>query len=311
MNRKNEIAEKLKSEIPEVFLEENAPMKDHTSFRAGGSADILVTAADEDELCAILKLLSGENYPHMIIGNGTNILVKDGGYRGAMIKLGQGFKMISREGTALSAGAAVLLSSVAKTAMQEGLGGVEFASGIPGSIGGAVFMNAGAYNGEISDILESVRLIAPDGSSVTEKTVDQLEMGYRKTAVQKTGEIVSRVRLKLQERDREEIKEKIADYTARRNAKQPVTLPSAGSFFKRPEGHFAGRLIEESDLKGVTVGGAQVSPLHAGFIVNIGDATATDILQLMSIVQAKVMDRFGVMLEPEVRIIGEDINDDK
>ena len=306
MNQKRRIIDELNNRIPGIDLVEDAPMNEYTSFRAGGTADMLVTAADEDELRSILELITGEDYPHMILGNGTNILVRDGGYKGAIIKLGQGFKEISRKETTLTVGAAMLLSSVAKTAMQEGLGGIEFASGIPGSLGGAVFMNAGAYNGEIKDVLQSVRLIAHDGSSVIEKTEDQMDMGYRKTAIQKTGEIVSQVKLKLYEKNTEDIRAEIAEYTARRNSKQPVTLPSAGSFFKRPEGHFAGKLIEDSGLKGVTVGGAQVSPLHAGFIVNIGGATATDILQLMNIVQARVMDNFGVLLEPEVRIIGEE-----
>ena len=303
--------EDIIKELNNLRILRDEPMSKHTSFRAGGSADLMIVAEDEGELCSALKVFCSHDYPHMVIGNGSNILVRDGGYRGAILKLGGDFQGVMREGNSLICGAAALLSVAAKTAMQEGLEGMEFASGIPGSMGGAVFMNAGAYEKEIREIIKEVRLIAPDGSGSETKTVDQLQMGYRKTAIQQSGEIVSRVILDLREGDPGKIRERIAELTARRNAKQPVSLPSAGSFFKRPEGHFAGKLIQDAGLKGLTVGGAQVSPLHAGFIVNIGNATATDILQLMKIVQAKVMDKFGVMLEPEVRIIGEDKDDSK
>lgn len=288
-----------------IAFVQDASMAEETSFRTGGAADLMVTANDEDELCRILKIVSEEDCPFMLLGNGTNILVRDGGYRGVMIKLGEGFRSIERRGDKLVCGAAVLLSAAARAAAEEGLGGMEFASGIPGSIGGAAFMNAGAYDGQMSDIIEEVRLISPDGKGRTSIPVADMEAGYRTSRMQRTGEIVIGLSLGLTPADPAGIKKAMADFTARRNAKQPVNLPSAGSFFKRPEGYFAGKLIQDAGLKGLSVGGAMVSELHAGFIVNTGAATATDIEQLMEIVQATVMKTSGVMLEPEVRIIGE------
>lgn len=305
-NKVTGIIEKLSSTTDRIRIEENAPMKGHTSFRAGGEADLLIEALDEESLCHVLKTLDEEGYPHMLLGRGTNILVRDGGYRGAMIKPAEGFQAIERQGDALVCGASALLSAVAKRACEEGLSGFEFASGIPGSMGGAVFMNAGAYGGEMADVIEKVRLISADGRTVREIGVQELEPGYRKSKIQQTGEIVSLVTIGLQEGDTAEIRSMMGELMEKRNARQPVNLPSAGSFFKRPEGHFAGKLIEDAGLGGLTVGGAQVSELHKGFIVNVDGATATDIIQLMGIVQATVMDRFGVMLEPEVRIVGDE-----
>ena len=281
-------------------------MSRFTSFRAGGCADLLVTTEDESDLCAVLKVLAEEDHPHMILGRGTNVLVRDGGYRGVMVRLGEGFQSIEKTGDTLVCGGGALLSAVAKKACDEGLCGFEFASGIPGSIGGAVFMNAGAYDGEMAQVLRSVRLVSADGAAVEETDPKALELGYRTSRIQKTGQIVSGAVIGLSEGDQEESREKMSELMSRRNAKQPVNLPSAGSFFKRPEGYYAGKLIEEAGLGGLTVGGAQVSELHKGFIVNRGEATAADILQLMDIVKATVLEKSGVMLEPEVRIVGED-----
>ena len=304
----SEIIDKLNRDTiaHRIEIEDNAPMSGHTSFRTGGCADLLVTAFDEESLRHVLGVLSTEGYPYMLLGRGTNVLVRDGGYRGAMVRAGEGFQTIERRGDCLLCGASALLSAVAKKALEEGLAGFEFASGIPGSMGGAVFMNAGAYGGEMAQVIESVRLISADGSTTREVGVDELELGYRKSKIQDTGEFVSRVEIKLHEGDADEIRRVMSELMGRRNSKQPVNLPSAGSFFKRPEGHFAGKLIEDSGLGGLSVGGAQVSELHKGFIVNVGGATATDITQLMDIVRATVMDKFGVMLEPEVRIVGEE-----
>lgn len=299
------IIDKLKEKIPSSALIQDAPMAEHTSFRAGGKADLLVTAEDEEQLRHALQVLTTEDCPHMLLGNGTNVLVKDGGYRGVILHLGEGFRTIRREGDSLICGGAALLSAIARKAQQEGLGGFAFASGIPGSMGGAVFMNAGAYGGEMADILETVRVISPDGGEVKTMDVRELDLGYRHSRLQETGDVVTEARIALHPQDPEEILREMSELTAKRNAKQPVTYPSAGSFFKRPEGYFAGKLIQDAGLKGLQIGGAQVSSLHSGFIINTGNATATDILRLKEVVQARVYEKFQVKLEPEVRIIGE------
>lgn len=284
---------------------EHCDMKDFTSFRAGGRADFLIMPQNEEELKFVLKTLSEEGFPYMVMGNGSNILVKDGGYKGAIVRLGEAFGNIKIEGETLTAGSGALMSSVAKAALEAELSGFEFASGIPGSLGGAVFMNAGAYGGEIADILKEARLLKKDGSGEYTLTCGELDLSYRHSILHETGDIVVGAVLQLSWGSRESISAEMKDLAARRNEKQPVSLPSAGSFFKRPEGYFAGKLIQDAGLKGLSVGGAQVSELHSGFIVNKGGATAADIIQLMEVVQASVLDKFGVKLEPEVRIIGE------
>lgn len=301
----NELKSLLIEKIGEDNISENVSMAAHTSFKAGGCADLMVEPQDPEQLKAVLTILSESGYPFMVLGNGSNILVKDSGYHGVMVKIGSAFDHVEIEGCTLKCGAGTLLSVAAKAAAGEGLSGLEFASGIPGSIGGAVFMNAGAYDGEMKLVLEKARVISRDGKNDRYVSAEELDMGYRHTALHESGEIAVEAVFKLEKGDIDEIKAKIADLTARRNSKQPVSFPSAGSFFKRPTGYFAGKLVQDAGLKGLTVGGAQVSELHSGFIINKGGATATDILQLMEIVQQTVMDKFGVMLEPEVRIIGE------
>ncbi len=301
----NEIKNIMAQKVDMNNILEDVPMSQHTSFRAGGNADMMVIPQNVDELKAVLQVLRDHGYPFMLLGNGSNVLVKDGGYRGIMVKIGEAFDHVEVSGTEVVCGAGTLLSVTAKAAAAAGLTGFEFASGIPGTIGGAVFMNAGAYDGEMKFVLEKARIISRDGKEDRYMTAEELDMGYRHTLLHETGDIVVEVVLKLEEGDKDEIKAKIADLTARRNSKQPVAFPSAGSFFKRPTGYFAGKLVQDAGLKGLTVGGAQVSELHSGFIINRGGATATDIIQLMEIVQQTVMDKFGVMLEPEVRIIGE------
>lgn len=303
---KMKVKKRLTEKISGSQVQEDAPMAKYTSFRAGGCADLLVQPQNTKELQDVLQILQEEECPHMVLGNGSNVLVKDGGYRGVIVKLGSGFDHVAVEGNTIWCGSGALLSAVAKAAADAGLAGMECLSGIPGSIGGAVFMNAGAYGGEIKDVLRKVSVISQDGVHLSALDTESLDLGYRHSILQQTGDIVLEAEFMLQPGNETEIKEKMTELKTRRNEKQPVNYPSAGSFFKRPEGYFAGKLVQDADLKGVSVGGAEVSQLHSGFLINKGGATATDIIQLMRIVQAAVMERFGVMLEPEVRIIGEE-----
>lgn len=280
-------------------------MSKYTSFRAGGKAAALVEVENKEQLKAVLRFADEENIPHLLIGNGSNTLFKDSGYQGLVIKLGDYFNYLAEESdTRLRIGASMLLSTAAKMALEESLTGMEFASGIPGSIGGAIFMNAGAYGGEMKDIVALVHAVSPDGRDEKDFTNEEMQFGYRSSILQQNGWIATDVIFNLTTGNKEEIAAQMKDLNARRNAKQPVNYPSAGSTFKRPEGYFAGKLIEDAGLKGLTVGGAQVSTLHSGFVINKGGASATDILQLIALVQNTVYDKFGVMLEPEVRIIG-------
>ena len=300
----DDIRKELGERIPGVCIEENVPMAQYTSFRAGGKARMMVIPADAEQLSAVLGVLSGSGVQYMVLGNGTNILVKDSGYDGVIVKIGSGFDYVRQEGCRLVCGSGTRMSVAAKAALEGGLSGFEFASGIPGFTGGAVFMNAGAYGGEMKDILRRAKIVSKDGSREFYMTADELEMGYRHTKLHDTGAIVTEVEFVLEEGNRTQIKAKMSELMEKRNSRQPVNFPSAGSFFKRPEGYFAGKLIQDAGLKGLSVGGAQVSELHSGFIINRGGATATDILQLMEMIQARVFDEFGVRLETEVRIIG-------
>lgn len=283
-------------------------MKDYTSFKAGGKAAEMVIVESVEELREILAEIDQAKRPYLMLGNGSNTLIKDSGFSGTVVKLGESFhqvKIHGESGEKLVCGCGVLMSSVAKAALAESLTGFEFASGIPGSIGGAVFMNAGAYGGEMKDIVESVNLVSRDGKVLRTVSGEEMDFSYRHSILQETGEVAVSVVLRLSKGDAAEISETMRDLTKRRNEKQPVQYPSAGSFFKRPEGFFAGKLIQDAGLKGLSVGGAQVSELHSGFIINKGGATATDIIDLMHLVQNTVFDKFGVKLEPEVRIIGD------
>ncbi len=283
-----------------------AEMKDYTSFRAGGRADRLVIPESRDELRQILSELAASGEEYMVMGNGTNILVKDGGYRGTIVRIGEALSAVRTEGEELIAESGALLSVVAAEALRSGLSGLEFAAGIPGSVGGAAFINAGAYDGEMKQVVKEVELMARDGSGTRTAAVGEMDYGYRHSALYESGEIVLSVRFALTRADQAEIEEKMRDLAGRRSDKQPLNYPSAGSFFKRPPGHFAGRLIEDAGLKGLRAGGAMISEKHAGFLINTGGATAGEIVSLMRLVQGLVKDRFGVDLEPEVRIIGED-----
>ena len=302
---KDNVLKKLADEAAVKNIINDCEMSGFTSFKTGGKADALILPENISQLRKILRVLSQSELSFMVMGNGSNILVTDDGYSGVIVKIGDAFSEISVSGEELTAGAGVLLPAAAKAAAEAGLTGLEFASGIPGSIGGAVFMNAGAYEKEMKDIVKSVRVLSKDGAGEFTRSSEEMNFTYRSSVLKDTGDVVTGVVLKLAKGNAEEIKAKMRELTALRNEKQPVCLPSAGSFFKRPAGHFAGKLIQDAGLKGLTVGGAMVSELHAGFIVNTGNATAADIIDLMNVIKLTVYDKFGVTLEPEVRIIGE------
>lgn len=281
------------------------PMSKHTSFKIGGIADVMALPASEQELQSLLRRAAEQQVAVTLIGNGSNLLVRDKGIRGLVIKLGNMLCDIRTDGERLSFGSGVSLAMASRKAAELGLTGMEFAVGIPGSIGGAVYMNAGAYDGEMSKVVESVRVLEPNGEAYILPAAE-LGFAYRKTVLQNSGRIVTEVNLKLAPGDKAEIAAKMADFSHRRISKQPLELPSAGSMFKRPTGYFAGTLIEQTGLKGYTVGGAQVSTKHAGFVVNVGGATAADVLQLIKDVQDRVFAAHGVHLEPEVLVLGEE-----
>lgn len=292
----------MKIDKSKVLL--HADMRQFTSFKAGGCADILVSPENEEDLAQALEILNAEKCDYFILGNGSNFLVRDGGFRGVILHMGEHFSKVSIEGTVLQAGSGALLSSLSRAAGASSLTGFEFASGIPGSLGGAIAMNAGAYDGEIKHVVIEVKAMDQNGRIHYLKN-EELELGYRHSVFHKNGWVVLEAKIQLASGDQEKIKETMKQLNQLRNEKQPVVFPSAGSFFKRPEGHFAGKLVQDAKLKGLSYGGAQVSSLHSGFIINTGGATATDIINLMVIVQNTVWDQFGIKLEPEVRIIGE------
>ncbi len=282
---------------------QNEPMSKHTTFRIGGNADVFVTPNTTESLESIISYVTNNNIPYYIIGNGSNLLVKDNGFRGVIIQLYKKFANIVVNDNVITAQAGALLSAVAKTALNNSLTGMECLSGIPGTIGGAVCMNAGAYGGEMKDIVVKTKVIH-NGKIETISNNDS-DFGYRKSKIMSENMIVVETVLSLEKGNKEEIQSKMCDLLTQRNSKQPVELPSAGSTFKRPEGYFAAKLIDDSGLRGYSVGKAQVSPKHCGFVVNNGGATAKDVLTLMHNVSSVVEDNFGVKLEPEVRIIGE------
>lgn len=281
----------------------NEPMSKHTSFRIGGPADMLYEPETEAELVTVLDMAKAENVPVTVIGNGSNLLVSDKGIRGLVVKIGKKFSGISRNGEYLTVKAGTLMSQFGMFALENELGGAEFAHGIPGSVGGGIFMNAGAYGGELKDITVSAEYVKDGRLSVIEK--DAMELGYRTSIFQSLGAVVTSVTFRLYPDSRENILAKMNDFKSRRQEKQPLEFPSAGSTFKRPEGHFAGALIEAAGLKGKSFGGAQVSEKHAGFVINKGGATAADVLELIEYIKKRVEESSGVMLETEIKIIGE------
>ncbi|CEO15546.1 UDP-N-acetylenolpyruvoylglucosamine reductase [[Clostridium] sordellii] len=283
----------------------NEPMKNHISFKVGGPADFLLKPKTEDEIKRLIEFFKNENIPYIVIGNGSNLLVKDGGIRGVVIKIADNFNKFEIEDTKVIAQSGALLSFMGKAILNKSLTGFEFAAGIPGTLGGAIAMNAGAYGGEMKDIVKSVRLMDSKGN-IIELSNKEMEFEYRRSLISKSDYIVLSAIIELKEGNFDEIKGYMKELTKSRVTKQPLNLPSAGSTFKRPEGHFAAKLIEDSGLKGLTLGGARVSEKHSGFVVNIGDAKAKDIIELINVVKSTVYSKFGVMLEEEVKILGDE-----
>lgn len=293
---------KIDDRLGEVLYDE--PMKNHTSFKVGGNAKVLVKPNDEKSLVEILKLVKENNINYYILGNSTNVIVKDDGFDGVIIKLKDRLNELNIDGNIIYAGAGASMTEVSDFACENSLEGLEFAHGIPGSVGGAIVMNAGAYDGETKFVVDRVRLLDSD-FQIIEKTVDEMNFGYRHSIVQEEDLIVLGAYYKLKKGDKDAIREKFEEFDRRRREKQPLELPSAGSTFKRPTGYFAGKLIDDSGLRGFTHKGAGISEKHCGFVVNKNNATATDILETIAIVQKVVKDNFGVDLQREVKIIGE------
>ena len=289
--------------IENVKLEE--PMEKHTTFRIGGPADYFLCPQTAEELKAVIHVCKETGTPYFILGNGSNLLVSDKGYRGAVIQIWKNMSKVSVEDeTKIRAQAGAQLSKIASCALEQSLEGFEFAAGIPGTLGGAVVMNAGAYGGEMKDVLTSVRVMTEEGE-IMELPAEELGLGYRTSIIPEKRYIVLGAVISLTEGKKEEIKAQMDDLRQKRVSKQPLEYPSAGSTFKRPEGYFAGKLIQDSGLKGFTVGGAQVSEKHSGFVINKGNATAADVMELIRQVTAKVKEDTGVTMEPEVKQIGE------
>ncbi|MGN0132371.1 MAG: UDP-N-acetylmuramate dehydrogenase [Lachnospiraceae bacterium] len=293
----------LKLQVPEECVKRDEPMAKHTTFRVGGNADFFVEISSSEELAKIIRYLKQTERSYFILGNGSNLLVGDKGYEGVILHLGSRFDRVEVEGEVITAQAGALLSTVAKTAAKSGLTGLEFASGIPGTIGGAVVMNAGAYDGEMKKVISRVTVMTEDGE-ILELDNDTMEFGYRTSIIKNRPFIVLEAQMTLTWGDASAIQEKMEDFCSRRRSKQPLEYPSAGSTFKRPEGYFAGKLIMDAGLRGYRIGGAQVSEKHCGFIINVGNATAADISELMDEVAEKVEEQFSVTLEPEIIRIG-------
>lgn len=296
--------EYIKTVIPQERVLFHEPMSKHTTFRVGGEADCLIMIQDEEELAKLVPYLHRIEQEYFILGNGSNLLVGDKGYRGIVLKLGEQMEQIHVEDTRITAKAGALLSQTAVAAKENSLTGLEFAAGIPGSIGGGVVMNAGAYGGEMKMVVESVRGMDREGQILTLDN-DTMEFGYRTSAIKYRPIIVLEVVLQLAKGDRDKIRDRMDELAQLRRSKQPLEYPSAGSTFKRPEGYYAGKLIMDAGMRGYRIGGAQVSNKHCGFIINTGKATAADIREVIEEVQERVKERFHVSLEPEVVFLGD------
>ncbi|WP_143315966.1 UDP-N-acetylmuramate dehydrogenase [Clostridium sp. HBUAS56017] len=299
---------KFKDFFKEIYLENeikiNEKMSEHIYFKVGGPADILLSPTTVEQLVSSIEVCKENNIPYYIIGNGSNLLVKDGGIRGVVIKL-TNLNNIQTKGNFIKAEAGVLLKDVSAKALEKSLTGFEFACGIPGTVGGAVFMNAGAYDGEIKNVIKEAEVIDSNGNIIVLDR-DELQLGYRTSKVMKEKFVVVSAIFQLELGEEEAIMNRVDELTRRREEKQPLEYPSAGSTFKRPEGYFAGKLVQDAGLKGYSIGGAAVSEKHSGFVINKGGATAKEILDLIAHVQDEVKKQFGVELHPEVRILGED-----
>ncbi len=302
----------MKEEIRNKFIQAlgaervifDEPMSKHTTFRIGGPADVFAMPETYEQIGEILKLCKAEGLPFFVLGNGSNLLVSDKGYRGVIIQMDRNMQEIRLEGNTIRACAGALLSSIAVAARNASLTGFEFAGGIPGTLGGACVMNAGAYGGEMKDVLKEVMVMTRDGEILT-LPAEKLEMGYRTSIIKKMGYLVLEAVISLEKGDEEAIRDRMKELSDLRTQKQPLDLPSAGSTFKRPEGYFAGKLIMDSGLRGCRIGGAQVSEKHCGFVVNADGATAGDVRALMDHVIQVVKEKHGVTLEPEVKFLGD------
>ena len=299
--------EPLEWRLRAIVGEENVlvdePMREHTTFKVGGPADLYVIPEDFDEVRDVLRACDEAGVERFVLGRGSDLLVSDDGYRGVIVAVADGLVGVSVDGTEMTCQAGVDLREASEMACELGLTGLEFACGIPGSVGGACFMNAGAYGGCVADVLKCVRVVMPDGSIDVVDAAD-LDLGYRRSRVASDGMVVLSATFDLQKGDPEKIRATMDDLTRQREEKQPLELPSAGSTFKRPEGYFAGKLIMDAGLQGFQVGGAAVSKKHAGFVVNVGGATAADVHAVIEHVQDEVERQFGVRLQPEVRFLG-------
>ena len=301
MQNQNEWIRKLGEQVEILEAE---PMKNHTTFRIGGPADALALPKTPEEVAEVVRFCHEHAQPYYVLGNGSNLLVSDEGYRGIVLQLYRNFNDIQVNGEMITVQSGAMLAAVARTAYQNGLTGLEFASGIPGTIGGAVVMNAGAYGGEMKHVLREVTVLTKEGE-VLAIPAKALELGYRTSVIPKNGWIVLGAVLQLKKGDPEQILARMEELKEQRITKQPLDLPSAGSTFKRPEGYFAGKLIMDAGLRGFTVGGAQVSEKHCGFVVNRGNATAADVWELICEVKHRVKEMTGVELEPEVKLLGD------
>lgn len=298
------VVEALRLKLGEDAVALAEPMSGHTTFRTGGPADIFIMPESLEEVKASIEILQKHQVPILVIGNGSNLLVSDKGIRGAVVHIGSRMSEITIDGEIINAQGGVLLSTLSAKAAENSLTGLEFASGIPGSLGGAVTMNAGAYGGEMKDVLVSADVLTKE-LEVKTVTAGDLHLSYRHSILPEEEYILLNATLRLKKGNLDEIKNKMKELGEQRREKQPLQFPSAGSTFKRPEGYFAGKLIQDADLKGKSIGGAQVSEKHAGFVVNKGNATTQDILDLISFCQQTVFEKFGVSLETEVKIVGE------
>jgi UDP-N-acetylmuramate dehydrogenase len=296
---------KLYDFFPSEQIKLNVAMKEFTTFKIGGPADVMIIPRTISDIIKAVNFCRNHNIPAVMLGMGSNILVKDKGIRGIVIKIGDSLKNYSIAGNEIYAEAGISLSELSRKAAENSLSGLEFAEGIPGSLGGAVVMNAGAYNGEIKDVLKEVLAVDYSGRLKTFNT-QQMQFGYRKSIFQSMEFIVLAIRMQLKKGNKEQIFSTMQEFNRLRREKQPLDMPSAGSTFRRPEGFYVGPLIEELGLKGFKIGGAEVSTKHAGFIVNSGNATASDIIELITYIQEKANKKYGVSLVPEIRIIGED-----
>lgn len=288
----------LQAAVPAELIYTNEPMKKHTTFKIGGPADFLVTPRSAEDVLRLVRNL--RNVPYYVVGNGSNLLVNDEGYRGVIIKIGPLMSDVNVDGNVITAQSGATLSKIANEALKAGLTGLEFAAGIPGTLGGAVLMNAGAYDGEMKQVVVSTEYIDESGEV---KEITDHEFGYRRSFFSDRECIILKSTIRLEPGNKEEIKAKMNELNSRRREKQPLEYPSAGSTFKRPEGFFVGKLMEDAELKGYTVGGAQVSEKHGGFVINRGEATCSDVLSLIDDVSGCIYERFGVELEPEVKIL--------